>query len=71
MTIGDLNTLTQSTDYSSEELQSAAKYLGYECVMVKATGSRIKKKECTTAEYRNELEQVSKKYLVEIDKIRY
>ena len=70
VTSADLNILAQSTDYSSEELESAAKELGYECVMVKATGSRIKKKECTTAKYRNSLEQVTKKYLIEVDKIR-
>ena len=45
--------LAKNYKFSEKELRAAAKKLGYRCSMEKTTGSRLKKKTCTTKEQRD------------------
>ena len=59
----DLETIAKNTNFSSSELSAAAKELGYKCVMVRTTGSRITKKVCGTAQQRKIREQAASNYM--------
>jgi len=51
------------TNFTFKELQAAAKELGYRCVMHEVTGTRIKKKICSTKQQRKIRDEANRKFV--------
>jgi uncharacterized protein YcfL len=55
--------LAKNSQFTTEQLRSAANSLGYKCTLYKVTGSRIKKKLCTTKQQREVREEAARELL--------
>ena len=63
LTDEEIADLVSKTSFSAEQLQEAASSLGYRCITVKKTGSRINKKVCSTKQQRDVREEAAKNYV--------
>lgn len=55
--------LAKNSQFTTKQLRSAANSLGYKCTLYKVTGSRIKKKLCTTKQQREVREEAARELL--------
>ena len=55
--------LAKNSEFTAEQLQAAANSLGYRCSLYKVTGSRIKKKLCSTRKQREVREEAAREIL--------
>ncbi|MGB2740240.1 MAG: hypothetical protein WBC60_06745 [Cognaticolwellia sp.] len=63
LTSKELDELARNTDFTPAELKAAAKKLGYKCSFSASTGSRIKKKVCSTQQQRDVRAEAAKRYM--------
>jgi bacterioferritin-associated ferredoxin len=62
----EIKEVIQETEFTSKQLTKAVKGLGYRCSMVARTGTRVKKKVCTTKQQREVLAEAAKQYLRDV-----
>lgn len=62
-TLAELAKAAKFSEFTLEELKAAAKVLGFRCEMYKPTGSRIKKKVCTTKLQRDKQTELAKDFM--------
>ena len=55
--------LAKNSEFTAEQLKAAANSLGYRCSLYKVTGSRIKKKLCSTRKQREVREEAAREIL--------
>jgi len=63
----ELERLAEKTDFTSEQLKVAINALGYRCTYHEFTGSRIKRRLCSTQQQRDIRTEAAKRFMINSD----
>jgi hypothetical protein len=68
LTSSELAEFARKTNFTGEQLQAAAKKIGYKCTFSAQVGSRLRKKECSTQQQRDVRAEAARAFLDNGDK---
>lgn len=63
LTSQELDELASKTNFTPAQLKAAAKSIGYKCTFTSSTGSRLKKKICSTQQQREVRAEAAKRLM--------
>lgn len=63
ITTKELEELASKTDFTPAQLKAAAKSIGYKCTFAPSTGTRLKKKVCSTQQQRDVRAEAAKRLM--------